>query len=360
MVDAPTFPTGIGNKKTATKTYIWLPDSKGVLKKVESTVAKKAFVNLPAGSQVALAEYLIATNIKPTDASRKTLWNSLVDGAVESYKKGKKETPWDSLDTLIKNAPDLTPESVAYTEYDDITADALLSNIAKSLGFDTSLITAAEKTDFITKLNEQAKASGRVVQRKVTGGGTETVTTPSLFNAKDFTESWLWAKVNLDDVKTIPGKAIAQISSVKSVLRAYNVTKFSTKEINEFGIQLASGKLTADSLAETLSAEASKNYPLYASRFANNTKLTVRDIAEPAINIIAKYWEIDPESIDLDNDMLDKFLRPDGTVGKAEPMSLADLTMAVKNHPNAEKTTWANEAARDGAVGVARAMGFGV
>jgi hypothetical protein len=359
MADKPVLPN-IPKKTGPTKTYIWLPDSKGALQKVESSVAKKAFANLPAGSQVALAEYLISTNVKPTDAARKTLWNTLVDGAVDLYKKGKKETPWDSLAVLVKNAPDLDAESVSYTEYDGITADALLSTIAKNLGFDTSLITASERTDFLNKLNEQAKASGREVRRKVTGGGTETVTTPSLFNAKDFTESWLWAKVNLDDVKTIPAKAIAQISSVKDVLRAYNVTKFSTKEINDFGIKLASGALTADSLAATLSAEAAKNYPLYADRFAANPKLTVRDIAEPAINIIAKYWEMDPNSINLDDDILDNFLRPDGTVGKATPMSLADLTYAVKNHPNAEKTTWANEAARDGAVGIARAMGFGI
>lgn len=359
MAEKPEFPV-IGNKKTATKTYIWLPDSKGVLKKVESTVAKKAFANLPTDSQVALAEYLMSTNVKPTDAARKTLWNTLVDGAVDLYKKGKKETPWDSLARLVKNAPELTPESVSYTEYDDITADALLSTIAKNLGFDTAVLSVADRKDFINKLNEQAKASGRVVSRTVTGGGTETVTTPSLFNAKDFTESWLWAKVNLDDVKTIPGKAIAQISSIKDVLRNYNVTKFSSKEINEFGIQLASGRLTADSLAATFSAEAAKNYPLYADRLALNPKLTIRDIAEPAINIISKYWEVDPESINLDDDILDNFLRPDGTVGKAAPMSLADLTYAVKNHPNAEKTTWANEAARDGAVGIARAMGFGI
>lgn len=360
MVDAPVFPSGIGNKKTATKTYIWLPDAKGVLKKVESTVAKKAFTNLPADSQVALAQYLISTNVKPTDAARKTLWNSLVDGAVELYKKGKKETPWDSLQNLIDNAPDLDGESVSYTEYDDITADALLSTIAKNLGFDTAVLSAADRKDFISKLNEQAKASGRTVSRKVTGGGTETVTTPSLFNAKDFTESWLWAKVNLDDVKTIPGKAIAQISSIKNVLRDYNVTKFSSKEINNFGIQLASGALTADSLAAAFSAEAAKNYPLYADRLAANPKLTIRDIAEPAINIISKYWEVDPTSINLDDEILDKFLRPDGTVGKAAPMSLADLTYAVKNHPNAEKTTWMNEAARDGATELARAMGFGI
>lgn len=40
--------------------------------------------------------------------------------------------------------------------------------------------------------------------------------------------------------------------------------------------------------------------------------------------------------------------------------SMADFITTLKNSQDAEKTTWANEAARGAATGLARAMGFGV
>jgi hypothetical protein len=75
---------------------------------------------------------------------------------------------------------------------------------------------------------------------------------------------------------------------------------------------------------------------------------------------MAKYWDIDPNTIDLDNPDLDKFVRPDGTAGNVQMGSLSDWDNYLKNHPNSEKAGWSKELARDSAVGVARAMGFGV
>lgn len=342
-------------------TYIWMPDAKGNLVKADASVVKKSFAKLPGSAQVALTQYLLTiANKQPTDAARQALWNDIVDGAIASFKEGKKQSPWDVLNVLTKNSPAVTGESITYTAYDDITAEALLNKIADDIGFDINALTTADKKEFFNKLNTEAKSSGKTTTRKAASGGMETVVTPSLFNAKDFTESFLWAKVNLGDTTKLPSKAITQISSIKSILRDNGISDLSQKEINALGVALASGKQTIDTLKKDLGAKAAARYPLFAKRLQDTPGLTVMDVVEPYVKQMAKYWEIDPSTIDLDNPDLDKFVRPDGTAGNVPMGSLSDWVDYLKNHPNSEKASWSKDLARDSAVGIARAMGFGV
>lgn len=358
---APTIIVPKKESKGPKITYIWMPDAKGNLVKADASVVKKSFAKLPSSAQVALTQYLLTiANKQPTDTARQALWNDIVDGAIASFKEGKKQSPWDVLNVLTKNSPAVNGESVTYTEYDQITADALLNKIAETIGFDVSGLSSADKTEFFTKLNTEAKASGKTTTRKAATGGTETVVTPSLFNAKDFTESFLWAKVNLGDTTKLPSSAITQIASIKSILKDNGISDLSQKEINALGVALASGKQTIDALKKDLGAKAAKRYPLFAKRLQETPGLTVMDIVEPYITQMAKYWEIDPNTIDLDNPDLDKFVRPDGTAGNVQMGAISDWVSYLKNHPNSEKAGWSKELARDSAVGVARAMGFGV
>ena len=365
MVDQIPAPPTIVIPKKETKgpkiTYIWMPDAKGNLVKADASVVKKSFAKLPSSAQVSLTQYLLTiANKQPTDTARQALWNDIVDGAIAAFKEGQKKSPWDVLAVLTKNSPAVNGESVTYTEYDQITADALLNKIAETIGFDVSGLSSADKTEFFNKLNTEAKASGKTTTRKAATGGTETVVTPSLFNAKDFTESFLWAKVNLGDTTKLPSSAITQIASIKSILKDNGISDLSQKEINALGVALASGKQTIDALKKDLGAKAAKRYPLFAKRLQDTPGLTVMDIVEPYVAQMAKYWEIDPNTIDLDNPDLDKFVRPDGTAGNVQMGALSDWVSYLKNHPNSEKASWSKELARDSAVGVARAMGFGV
>lgn len=343
-------------------TYIWMPDKNGNLVKADASKVKKAFTTLPEDAVLALQEYLVTVENKtnPTRAMRNTLWNSIVDGAIASFKDGKKETPWDVLQTLEKAAPDVTGTSISYTEYDELTANALLSKVSKKIGFDVANLTDADKVEFFTKLQQEAKTSGKTVTRKAKDGGVEQVTTPSLFDAASFTESFLWAKVNLGDTTKLPSSAITTISGVKSLLRAYNISNLSQKEVNQLGIDLASGAKSIDTIKLQFQQKAMKDYPALADRFAANPNLTVRDVLEPIINTVAKLWEMDPESIDLNDPNIEKLARPDGVLGKSGPATIADAYNFAINHPNFDKTLQAQGMARDAATGAARAMGFGI
>jgi hypothetical protein len=91
-----------------------------------------------------------------------------------------------------------------------------------------------------------------------------------------------------------------------------------------------------------------------------NPTATVLDILDPAVNIISKWLEIPKSQVKLNNKFLEKYARPDGSAGKMGMQSLYDLELAVKTSEDTDATSWSNEGARSGAVGLARAMGFGI
>ena len=361
-IPAPVMPEFAPKGNTKTVSYIWMPDKNGNLVKRDASLVKKSFAKLSKAAQVALTEYIIGVqNRQPTDASRKTLFNGLVDAAVASYKEGKKETPWDVLEKLTRTSPKIGGPSISYTTYDRITSDAILQAAAKELGFTPGSFEDKDLTDFYTKLLEGAKAGGKVTETIVKPDGTtETVTIPATFDAKAFARNYLWAKVNIGDAKSIPSSVLSQVDGLKTVLKANGLGYLSDKEISNYALQLAKGEVELSDLQKQFNAKAAELYPLFSERLKANPNLTVQDLAEPYINQMAKWWEIDPSTIDLDNPDLDKFLRPDGTAGKVPMKSVSEFIIYLKTHPNAEKTTWANEQARDLATGFARMSGYGV
>jgi hypothetical protein len=341
------------------KVYIWMPDSKGNLVKADASIIKKSFAKLPLNSQIALSEYLLGvSNRQPTDSARQNLWNDIVDGAVAAFKEGKKQSPWDVLQVLTENSPMNLGVTTNIIEYDGINANALLNKIANQIGFDVSLLTSEDRVDFLKKVNQEA-STGKTTTRKATTGGYETVTTPSIFDPKSFTESFLWAKVNLGDTKNIPSAAIKQISNVSTLLKAYGINNLSSKEINALGVEVASGTKTIDDLKLEFSTRAQKLYPAYADRLKSTPNLTMSDIAEPIIGTLSKMWEMDAGSFELSDPNVTRFLNPDVT-GKAPAPSITDVYNFALNHPNREKTKAANEEARDAGVAFARAAGFGI
>lgn len=351
-----------GSKKVIN--YIWMPDKNGNLVKKDSAIVKKTFAKLSESAQAALAQYLISQNRMPTDAARKTLFNSLIDAAVASYKEGKKQTPWDVLKIQLDNAPTQTGVTINYTNYDKITSDAILRNAAKQLGFAEGSFAQFGEQDlaqFFEKLTEAAKAAGKETKEVIRPDGTkEIITTPGGFDANAFAQNYLWAKVNIGDPKTIPTSVLNKVDALRSVLKMNGLDYLGQKEIANYALQLSKGETTLDDLKKQFNAKAAELYPLFADRLKANPNLTVMDLAEPYIGRMVKYWEVDPTTIDLSNPDLDKFLRPDGTAGKVAMGSLADFETYLKFHPNAEKSSWAISGARDLATGLASAMGFGV
>jgi hypothetical protein len=346
--------------------YVWMPDKKGNIVRKEASIVKKSFATLGPSALMSLTEFLIQTNKQPTTSGLKTLWNTIVDGAAAQYKAGKKQTPWDVLNVVKDNTPIPTGVySSSFVQYDQSSADALLNVTARGIGFDINQLSAADRADFASKVAAAAKESGKITTKKTTEGGTETVTTPSLFNASNFAEEYLWTKVNIGDAKALPTKAITSLSAIKALVNANGLSSVSPAEMTRIAVNVASGKTSIDALKIDFSNKAAIEYPIYADRLKANPGVTVTDLVSAKINAVAKWWETDANSFSLNDgsdaaNIIDKAIRPDGATGKMPEMSNADFVTLLKNHPKAETTMWANDAARTSAIGIGRAMGFGV
>jgi len=269
---------------------------------------------------------------------------------------------------------DSTTTSKSVTKLNKASAKALIDKAAKDAQF-TGTLTDADIEDFIKKFNaEQAKQIETVVKAvssRVAPGTSQaaaeremqsilTTEYPSYFKPDTFADDWIWTKVNFKDEKTLGGKALTALGNVRAIVAGFGPLDFSEVEVQTAARKIARGEISNDDFRSTIAQKAMVNYPQYAERLKQNPGSTLKDLASPYINLMAKELELDADSIELDDMDLDKALRPDGTAGKLPTMSLAEFRVALRNSPRWESTTAANEAARSAATALGRAFGYGV
>lgn len=265
-----------------------------------------------------------------------------------------------------------TSSSRAVTRLNKISARALLEKTAKDIQYNVKF-SDVDLDDFLKKFKaEQDRQIENVVKSTTVKPGTSTdeikrqventLTTeyPSYFKPEIFASDYIWAKVNFKDEKTLGGKSLTALNNVRSILAGFGPLDFSDAEVYNAAKQIAKGEITNDDFRSTIAQKAALNYPQYAERLKQNPGSTIRDLASPYISLMSKELELDPNTIELDNIELDRALRPDGTAGKLPSMSLADFRIKLRNTPQWENTTAANESARTAATAIGRAFGYGV
>jgi hypothetical protein len=261
------------------------------------------------------------------------------------------------------------------TQLDKVSGRALLEKTAKDIQYNTKF-SDVDIEDFLKKFKKeqqrQIEETVKASSSKVTGDGLSpeaiqktidtTVTTekPSFFKPEIFAADYIWAKVNFKDEKSLGGKSLTALNNARSILAGFGTLDFSDAELYTAAKQIAKGEISNDDFRSTVARKAAINYPQYAERLKQNPGSTIRDLASPYINLMSKELELDPNAIQLDNIDLDRALRPDGTAGKVPSLSLADFRIKLRNSPQWENTTAANESARTAATALGRAFGYGV
>lgn len=261
------------------------------------------------------------------------------------------------------------------TQLDKVSGRALLEKTAKDIQYNTKF-SDVDIEDFLKKFKKeqqrQIEETVKASSSKVTGDGLSpeaiqktidtTVTTekPSFFKPEIFAADYIWAKVNFKDEKSLGGKSLTALNNARSILAGFGTLDFSDAELYTAAKQIAKGEISNDDFRSTIAQKAAINYPQYAERLKQNPGSTIRDLASPYINLMSKELELDPNVIQLDNIDLDRALRPDGTAGKVPSLSLADFRIKLRNSPQWENTTAANESARTAATALGRAFGYGV
>lgn len=309
------------------------------------------------------------TNPPPPDNSK----------AIKIAEEGKELTPQEIKEKAFLEAgiqlgskTNETTTSIEKVQINPVAAKALLEAMMAEIGY-TGKFSKKDLLDFVNKFNYESslqidKAIRQTNSERISGGTAEevnknksiSVTTKmlSLFDPKQFARDFIWTKINFKDDAALPTKALDVLRQVREQIRGFNLNTISETEIRNEAKLVATGKKTLDDLKEKFSQQAQIYYPTLALRLKDNPGANIRDLARPAISLISKTLEIPEDEIDLNDSLLDSWLRPDGFTGKISSPPLSALKAAAINDKRYDKTTTAINSGVESARALAQAMGF--
>lgn len=255
-----------------------------------------------------------------------------------------------------------------------ISGKQLLDSIARDIQY-TGKFSQAELASFVAAYNKAANAQLETVVKaarsQIKPGATEadaqktiqsvlSTSFPNFFDPKQFTKDYIWGKVNFADVKNLGAKSLVALTEARSIVKAFNLSSISEAEVQAAAKKIAMGDLTLEEYKAQLTQQAKIEYPQLAARFDTTPGATTRQLYSPIINAIATAWEVEPDSIDLNDPFVDKLVRPDGVVGKMPPATVGQASLAAMNDKRFDGTLKAIDNARDSATSFARALGWGI
>lgn len=270
-----------------------------------------------------------------------------------------------------------TSQSSSQTSVTRLTynsAKAMLQNAMEEVGF-AGKLTKADIEDFMKRFeknqNEQIEKIITSSRTKIVPGATEEAQKkvmestareefPSFFKPLEFAKDFIFAKIDFKNEATLGAKNLDALAQVRGLVDQFQLLGISDADVRFAAKQIAMGKKDIKQYTVELQQIAKKEYPQFADRFNMDPTLTTYDIASPVINLLAKTWQKAPKEIKMDNPYVMSYLNYAGPDGKGKQPSYYDLLLKAKNDPQYELTEEANENARDAAVGLARAFGFGV
>jgi len=254
------------------------------------------------------------------------------------------------------------------------SAKAMLQDAMAEVGF-VGQLSKADIEDFMKRFeknqNQQIEKIVESSRTKIVPGATEDAqkkvfeTTarqefPSFFKPLEFAKDFIFTKIDFKDEAKLGAKNLDALAQVRGLVNQFQLLGVSDADMRVAAKQIAMGKKDIKQYTVELQQIAKKEYPQFADRFAMDPELTTYDIATPVINMLAKTWQKDPKEIQMDNPFVMSYLNYAGPDGKGKQPSYYDMLLKAKNDPQYELTEKANEDARDAAVGLARAFGFGV
>ena len=294
----------------------------------------------------------------------------------EDYKKQYGYYP-DEYTGSTRGGPTDTGTTSSKTNVTKLTfnsAKAMLEDAMREIGF-VGKLSKTDIEDFMKRFeknqNEQIEKIVESSRTKVVPGATEEALKkvfestarqefPSFFKPLEFAKDFIFAKIDFKDEAALGAKQLDILAQVRGLVDQFQLLGVSDADVRLAAKQIAMGKKDIKQYTVELQQIARKEYPQFADRFALDPTLTTYDIATPVINMLAKTWQKDPKEIAMDNPYVMSYLNFAGPDGKGKQPSYYDMLLKAKNDPQYELTEKANEDARDAAVGLARAFGFGV
>jgi hypothetical protein len=241
--------------------------------------------------------------------------------------------------------------NVSIQQYDRSLSDTLIdSTLLSTFG---RKATAAEKNRFFKELNTASKA-GTVTKTTRKGGKTITTTTQK-FDEKAFLGKYegsiLEGMLSGQETLDLGGEAGKIQDSLRKYSNDMGVIR-SDRDILSDVRRVINGEVTAEDAAMEVRKQAASLYANFAPRLNADPTVTVRDLMNPYIKLMADTFEQDMESISLTNPTIQTLLASE------KPLSYGDFYKQLRGMDEFRNTTTAQKEASGFASGLASAMGF--
>lgn len=240
---------------------------------------------------------------------------------------------------------------VNITKYDKTLSDTLLdSTLLSTFG---RKATDAEKARFFKELNAASKAG--TVSKTITKGGKRVTTTTQKFDEKAFLGKYEGSVLEGMLAGGEPVDLGGEAGKIQDSLRKYSNDMGiirSDRDILSDVRRVIKGETTAEDAAMEVRKQAEALYKNFAPRLSADPTVTVRDLMNPYIKLMADTFEQDMESISLTNPTIQTLLASE------KPPSYGEFYKQLRGMTEFRNTTTAQKEAATFASGLASAMGF--
>jgi hypothetical protein len=263
--------------------------------------------------------------------------------------------PTDIVDseTTTKGSP--SSSKALPSTYNKKAADALLEQaLLDALNI---VPDAKTKAEFFKGLNAFLKAYGTTSGSRSSGTGTSTSFTVQGADATVYLNEFV-KEVIKDTIKKNPtaplgGKVGDTMRSLSSYASDMGVFK-SPNEITSKSVDVITGKSRQEDILASYRKDAQALYANFAPRLAEDAGLTVRDLANPYIQMMADTFETASDNIKLTDDTIQKAINDSKGL-----INLGQFRTMLRNDKRFETTSTAKREAADLGSAMLRSFGFG-
>jgi hypothetical protein len=239
------------------------------------------------------------------------------------------------------------------TTFNKAASDALIEQaLLDALGINAS---AKIKTEFFKGLNAFLKAYGSTSGSKSSGSGSTNYSIQGA-DADVYIKKFI-GEVIKDSYKANPNvKFGGKVGDTVSILSKYSADMGifkSASEIASNSVDVISGKARQEDLLERYRKDAQALYANFAPRLAQDASLTVRDLANPYIQMMADTFEEVSDNIKLTDDTIQRAINSAGGI-----MNLGEFRKTLRMDSRYGKTSGAKREAANLAMSMIRSMGF--
>ena len=255
--------------------------------------------------------------------------------------------------TTAKGTGSSSSRTLAST-YNKKAADALLEETL--LDVLNIVPDAKTKAEFFKGLNAFLKAYGTTSGSRSSGSGT---TSSSVQGAdatvylNEFVKEVVKDTIKKNPTAPLGGKVGDTIRSLSTYAADMGVFK-SPNEITSKSVDVITGKSRQEDILASYRKDAQALYANFAPRLAEDAGLTVRDLANPYIQMMADTFETASDNIKLTDDTIQKAINDSKGL-----INLGQFRTMLRNDKRFETTSTAKREAADLGTAMLRSFGFG-